>query len=101
MVSPVFLLVVFGVLEFGVTFRDYLTVSNASQGGARAGAIAGNDPDADFRSSPRSGSRLRDPSAQVVRVVVFEPRTVGQGAGGVHDAGTGSEARPTATCTCG
>jgi Flp pilus assembly protein TadG len=72
LVSPLFFLVLFGVLEFGGAFRDYLTVNNAAQGGARAGSIAGNDADADFKivDAVRTDSASM-PSAQLLRVVVF------------------------------
>ena len=73
MATPVFLLVVFGVLEFGIAFRDYLTVNNAAQGGARAGAIAGNDPDADYRiiDAVRVEASATSPG-QVVKVIIFK-----------------------------
>ena len=73
MATPVFLLVVFGVLEFGIAFRDYLTVNNAAQGGARAGAIAGNDPDADYRiiDAVRVEASATSPG-QVVKVFIFK-----------------------------
>jgi Flp pilus assembly protein TadG len=72
LVSPIFFLILFGVLEFGGAFRDYLTVRNASQGGARAGAIAGNDADADFKvvNAVRTDAAAM-PSSQVLRVVVY------------------------------
>lgn len=73
LVTPVFVLVLFGVLEFGIAFRDYLTVNNAAQGGARAGAIAGNDPDADYRivDAVRVEASATAPG-QVVKVVIFK-----------------------------
>lgn len=73
LISPVFLLLVFGVLEFGLAFRDYLTVNNAAQGGARAGAIAGNDTDADYKiiDAIRTEASAVSPG-QVKRVVIFK-----------------------------
>jgi Flp pilus assembly protein TadG len=73
LVSPLFFLILFGVLEFGGAFRDYLTVNNAAQSGARSGAIAGNDADADFKivSAVRTDS-ASIPSGQLMRVVVFK-----------------------------
>jgi hypothetical protein len=67
-----FFLILFGVLEFGGAFRDYLTVRNASQGGARAGSIAGNDADADFKvvNAVRIDAAAM-PAAQLLKVVVF------------------------------
>ena len=38
----------FAVVEFGMFFKDYLSVSNASRTGARAGATYGNNPNADI-----------------------------------------------------
>jgi hypothetical protein len=43
LVSPLFLVLVFGVLEFGLAYRDTLTVGDAATDGARAGAIQGPD----------------------------------------------------------
>ncbi len=47
-VTPVFFLLIFGIIEFGFLFRNYLTVSNAASVGARSASVAGNDDDADF-----------------------------------------------------
>ena len=41
-------LTLFAVVEFGLAFKDWLSVSNASRTGARAGATFGNDPAADI-----------------------------------------------------
>ena len=43
LVSPIFILLVFGVLEFGVAYRDVLTVGDATTDAARVGAIQGPD----------------------------------------------------------
>ena len=43
-ITPVFLLLLFGVIEFGGAFRDYLTVSNAVDRGARQESIQGRPP---------------------------------------------------------
>lgn len=42
-------LTIFAVLEFGLAFKDWLSVSHASREGARAGATYGNDPTADIQ----------------------------------------------------
>jgi hypothetical protein len=44
LVTPVFLLLVFGILEFGLVFRAYLAVGDTASEGARVGAIQGPDP---------------------------------------------------------
>ena len=41
-------LTLFAVVEFGFAFKDWLSVSNASRTGARAGATFGDDPNADI-----------------------------------------------------
>ncbi len=48
LVTPIFLLVVFGIMEFGLLFRDSLTTDNASREGARAASTRGNNADADY-----------------------------------------------------
>jgi hypothetical protein len=42
-------LALFAVLEFGLAFKDWLSVSHAARDGARAGATYGNDPRADIQ----------------------------------------------------
>ena len=47
LVMPIMIMIFIGTLELGLAFKDYLTVSYASREGARIGALAGNDVDAD------------------------------------------------------
>jgi Flp pilus assembly protein TadG len=47
LVFPILILIIMGTLEIGLAFKDYLTVSYISREGARLGALAGDDPDAD------------------------------------------------------
>lgn len=44
---PLLLLVVISIMEYGLAFKDYLTVSYLSREGARIGALAGDDSTAD------------------------------------------------------
>jgi hypothetical protein len=46
-VFPLLILVIVGILEIGLAFKDFLTVSYISREAARIGALAGNDTDAD------------------------------------------------------
>ncbi len=41
-------LTLFAVVEFGLAFKDWLSVSHASRAGARAGATFGDDPSTDI-----------------------------------------------------
>jgi Flp pilus assembly protein TadG len=47
-VTPLLLLLVFGIIEFGFLFKDSLTLANSSRAGARVGSAAGTDPLADW-----------------------------------------------------
>ena len=49
LITPLFIFLLFGTLEFGGLFRDYLTINDATASGARAAAIAGNDANADYQ----------------------------------------------------
>jgi hypothetical protein len=46
-VFPLLILIIMGILEIGLAFKDYLTVSYISREAARVGALAGDDADAD------------------------------------------------------
>lgn len=45
---PLLVLLVFGILEFGLAFQDRLTVSNGTQSAGRVAAALGNQEDADI-----------------------------------------------------
>lgn len=45
LIIPVVLLILLGILEFGMMLNSYLTISNASREGARQGAIGSSDSD--------------------------------------------------------
>ena len=47
-VTPLLLMLVFGIIEFGFAFKDTLTLANGSRSGARVASAAGTDPSADW-----------------------------------------------------
>ena len=47
LIMPIMILILFGTLEIGLAFKDYLTVSYATREGSRVGALTGNAADAD------------------------------------------------------
>jgi hypothetical protein len=47
-ITPIFFSLIFGILEFGLLFRNELTTNNAAQQGARAASVGGRSPDADY-----------------------------------------------------
>jgi hypothetical protein len=49
LVAPVLMLLIFGAFEYGMFFKDYLTVSNTTRTGARVGSAAGSGGDADYQ----------------------------------------------------
>lgn len=57
-VMPIILLVVIGILEVGVAFRDLLTVSNAAKEGVRVVAAMGDDPMSDCLVLTKTSSAL-------------------------------------------
>jgi Flp pilus assembly protein TadG len=81
-VLPVLLLLIFGLIEMGVAFKSYLTVSSAVRDGARVAAIAGNDPDADCSVLREIGTALAGAGelADLQRIEIFE---ASQGTGAV------------------
>lgn len=86
LVAPVFFMVVFAIFEFGLVYRDVLTVSDAAGNGARNGAVVGprilaGGGNADFAiiQSVRNGLGSIKPET-VASVVVF--RSGPPGAGG-------------------
>ena len=72
-ITPVFLLFIFGIFEFGFAFRDFLGVANVTRDAAREASVAGDVTDADYRlllSVQRSGAAL--PDGAIDRLVIFE-----------------------------
>lgn len=49
LVAPILLLLTFGTFEFGMFFKDYLSVANTTRAGARVGSAAGSGADADYQ----------------------------------------------------
>jgi Flp pilus assembly pilin Flp len=47
LVAVLLLMILFGIVEFGLAFRDRLTIGNAGQSAARVGTAVGNGPEAD------------------------------------------------------
>src|SRR3954453_18850693 len=47
-IAPVLSMLIFGMIEYGLLFRDYLTVSNVTRTGARVASASGDDTLADY-----------------------------------------------------
>ncbi|MFN8223857.1 MAG: TadE/TadG family type IV pilus assembly protein [Gaiellales bacterium] len=73
LVMPILLLVVFGIIQFGITFNHYLTLTDAVRAGSRQGAVSRLAPNPaqaaiDRVRSAASGSLDTSPEKLVVTV---------------------------------
>ena len=72
-VTPVLLLFIFGIFEFGFAFRNYLGVANSTRDAAREASVAANVLDADYRmmrAIERASAAL--PDEVIERIVIWE-----------------------------
>lgn len=60
LVLPVLLIVLFGIVQFGITFKDYVTLTDAVRAGARTAAVSRNsaNPAADTIARVKSATDL-------------------------------------------
>lgn len=85
LITPLFALLIFGILEFGLAFRDYLTVANVSRDSARGASAFGDEPYADWniiQIAVQSSKGFRPNELQ--RVIVFDAGAV---SGSIFDSG--------------
>jgi Flp pilus assembly protein TadG len=83
-VFPVFMLLLFGMIEFGFIFKDSLTLSTMVQTGARTGAELGNADSsgassADYQILSTMASEASALNAQVESVVIFDANSATPG----------------------
>lgn len=72
-ILPFLALLVVGIVEFGLTYRDNLTVTNAARSGVRVGSNAGSERRADYEIIRAVQSALQDiPTSAIERVVVYD-----------------------------
>lgn len=76
-ITPVFALLIFGILEFGLTFRDYLTVSNVSRDSARGASAFGDGLYADYNviQIAKQSSKGFRPN-EIQRLIIFDAGSV-------------------------
>ena len=60
LVLPILLVVLFGIIQFGITFKDYITLTDAVRAGARTAAVSrfSATPTADTIARVKSASDL-------------------------------------------
>jgi len=73
LVFPILILLIVATLELGLLFKDYLTLSYISREGARVGALAGNNAEADCAILRGIGSVANgDDLARLSSVQIFK-----------------------------
>jgi len=91
-ITPVFLLMVFGLLEYGLLVRDDLTIAAMSRDTARAASAFGDEQYADFKALQITGQTARAlPVELIERIVVFD---AGSADGSISDT-----SHPAHACT--
>ena len=60
LVLPILLVVLFGIIQFGITFKDYVTLTDAVRAGARTAAVSrySADPVGDTKARVKSAADL-------------------------------------------
>jgi Flp pilus assembly protein TadG len=73
---PILIMLAIGILEFGLGWRDSMTVSNTLRAGARVGSNAGNDRLADFNTIEAVESAIKAiPNTQILRLIIYKSTT--------------------------
>jgi len=73
LVAPLFFLLIFSILEFGLVFRQYLTMSTADRNGTRAASAAGNAAQADYvtlQAIKKSSTAIK--TSEITAIVIFK-----------------------------
>jgi len=70
LVFPILLLLVMGILQFGMMLNSYLSIENASREGARAGIVGSSD--SEIRNTIISTSPSLDPNKLTVTITPAE-----------------------------
>lgn len=70
--TPVLLLLLFGILEFSLAFRSYLTVSNGTRDASRTATVMGDAADADLQILEAvEASMAAVPDSSIERIVIW------------------------------
>ncbi len=88
LVSMPFFILIFGMLDFGILMKDYLSVSNTTRVGVRSASVVADDSNADFfilDAVERASVGLN--RTKIERIVIWHA--------------TGEDDSPSSTCTSG
>jgi len=78
-ITPVLLLFILGIFEFGLAFQNYLGVANTVQDAAREATVASDNENADWRillAAQRGAAALDDGFEQIVIFYADDPSDV-------------------------
>ena len=78
LIAPVFVLITAAIFEYGLAFRDSMTLSNALRSGARVGSNAGREREADYTILKSVEAAMTEvPNSRVNRIIVYKAATTG------------------------
>src|SRR3546814_1334158 len=73
LVMPIFISLIFGIMEFALVVNGNVTLAAATSDGGRAAAVYGNDVRADFNIVRDVAARtFNTAQTEIVRIVVFK-----------------------------
>ena len=71
--TPILVMIAMGILEFGMAWRDSITVASTTRAGARVGSNAGNDRMADYNTLLAVQAAVASiPNAQINKIVIYK-----------------------------
>ena len=97
LIAPVLVLITAAIFEYGLAFRDSMTLSNSLRSGARVGSNAGRERQADYTILKSVEAAMTEvPNSHIVRLIVYKATTADSavpatclavpGSGGVNGA---------------
>lgn len=101
LIAPLLVLIVAAIFEFGLAFRDSMTLSNALRSGARVGSNAGRERQADYTILKSIEAAMTEfPTARVERIIVYKAATTNSAVPAACLAVSGSGGVNTSTVSC-
>jgi Flp pilus assembly protein TadG len=76
-VLPILVVLLFGIVQFGITFNNYVTLTDAARAGARRAAVARNESDPAGAATTAVRSSATDLNQSKLNVSVSSPWTPG------------------------
>jgi len=70
LILPILIILVFGIVQFGIAFNNYIALTHAAREGARLAAVGCcEDPDCDFEQAVRNSA----PTVEIETITVENP----------------------------